>query len=368
MIRDSVVDDVAALVDLENRCFEADRMSARSFKNFITKGRSPLILDEDNGVLRGYALVLLYSNTSLARLYSIAVDPKLRGKGIGKKLLAEAESRALKHNATRMRLEVHQKNKKAKKLYTEMGYRVFAVHDDYYEDHASAVRMEKHLAQHLAQHLNRVPFYAQTLEFTCGPSCLIMAMRAFDKNITPDRSLELKIWREATTIFMTSGYGGCGPLGIALAAHRRGFDVSVSASNEIEMFIDSVRSKTKKDVIRLVEADFQTELKQTVVKLSGVQLNIKAIRKHLDSGAVPLVLISAYRLSGDKAPHWVAVTAYDDRFIYINNPFVDVEENQSATDCMGIPITPREFERMMRFGKKKHFAAVVIHGNSKKES
>ncbi|MDH5187367.1 MAG: peptidase C39 family protein [Rhodospirillaceae bacterium] len=367
MIRDGVVDDVPALVDLENKCFETDRMSARSIKNFITKGRSPLIVDEENGVLRGYALVLLHSNTSLARLYSIAVDPKLRGQGVGKALLQEAEKRALKHNATRMRLEVHQKNKKAQKLYIDMGYRTFAVHEDYYEDHASAVRMEKLLAKHLAKNLNRVPYYAQTLEFTCGPACLIMAMNAFDKGINTDRAFEFKLWREATTIFMTSGHGGCGPLGLALAAHKRGFDVSVSASNETEMFIDSVRSEIKKDVIRLVEEGFQTELAQTGIKVSDIQLSAKDLCNHLDSGAIPVVLISAYRLSGDKIPHWVVATAYDDRFIYINDPFVDVEENRSPTDCIGIPITPQEFERMMRFGSQKHFAAIIINNNKEKD-
>ncbi|MDH5490160.1 MAG: peptidase C39 family protein, partial [Rhodospirillaceae bacterium] len=288
---------------------------------------------------------------------------------IGKELLAEAEKHALKHNATRMRLEVHQKNKKAQKLYTNMGYRIFAVHEDYYEDHANAVRMEKHLAPHLAQHLNHVPFYAQTLEFTCGPACLIMAMNAIDKGgeAAADRALEFKLWREATTIFMTSGHGGCGPLGLALAARKRGFDVSVSASNETEMFIDSVRSDTKKDVIRLVEEGFQTELAQTGIKVSDIQLSAKDICDHLDSGAIPVVLISAYRLSGDKIPHWVVATAHDDRFIYINDPFVDVEENRSPTDCIGIPITMREFERMMRFGRHKHFAAVVINNKTKEK-
>lgn len=361
MLRDGVLADVSALVDLENRCFATDRLSARSFRHFLAKGRAPLIVDDLDGVLQGYALVLLHPNTSLARLYSLAVDPRLRGHGIGRALLAAAEARALEQGATRMRLEVHQNNEAAQALYADVGYHAFAIESDYYEDHAAAVRMEKHLAPHLSRDLDRVPYFAQSLEFTCGPACLIMAMRAQDKSIEASRQLELQLWREATTIFMTSGHGGCGPLGLALAAHKRGFKVDVSASDETEMFIDSVRSEDKKNVIRLVEEGFQSELTAAGMKVAETPLTAQDLCTLLDQGAIPIVLISAYRLSGDKAPHWVVATAYDERFIYVNDPFVDIPENRTETDCIGIPITRPEFERMMRFGRRKHFSAIVIH-------
>src|SRR4030095_15439196 len=69
-----------------------------------------------------------------------------------------------------------------------------------------------------------VPHYGQTTDFTCGPSSLIMVMRAFKPSVKADRALELQLWREANTIFMgpSGGHGGCGALGLALAVHRRG--------------------------------------------------------------------------------------------------------------------------------------------------
>src|SRR3546814_2094248 len=45
-----------------------------------------------------------------------------------------------------------------------------------------------------------------------------------------ERALEIRIWREATTIFMTSGHGGCDPYGLAVAANRRGFHAKVYVS------------------------------------------------------------------------------------------------------------------------------------------
>ena len=43
-----------------------------------------------------------------------------------------------------------------------------------------------------------IPHYAQTLDFTCGPSSLIMAMKALKPEVAADRALELQLWREAT--------------------------------------------------------------------------------------------------------------------------------------------------------------------------
>ena len=44
-----------------------------------------------------------------------------------------------------------------------------------------------------------------------------------DKTFEPTRIQEMQLWREATTIFMAAGHGGCSGQGLALAATRRGF-------------------------------------------------------------------------------------------------------------------------------------------------
>lgn len=361
MIRDAELSDVPALVELEERCFDTDLLSARSFRHFLTRGNADLFLDEEDGALRGYCLVLYHRNTSLARLYSMAVDSKYRKQGIAAALLAYAEERALAEGATRMRLEVNQHNKAAQRLYRSLGYDEFAVFLDYYEDHANALRMEKDLAPHLAPDPEHAPYYRQTLDFTCGPACLLMAMKVHEPDMKADRSLEIQLWREATTVFMTSGLGGCGALGLALAALRRGFDVEVSVSNETEIFVNSVRSEEKKEVIRLVEQQFVRELAAADVTIRRRPLTAKDLKGRMDRDGIPVTLISSYRLTGEKVPHWIKVTGYDDRFIYVNDPFVDPDEDRTETDCIGIPIVPQELDRMMRLGRRKHFASVIVY-------
>ena len=161
----------------------------------------------------------------------------------------------------------------------------------------------------------RVPHYRQTLEFTCGAACLMMAMKALDRRLRLDRRLQLRLWREATTIFMTSGHGGCGPHGLALAAWLRGFAVDLFVNDQRPPFLDTVRDPEKKEVIRVVHEDFLDEIKGSPGSRS-ICVNSRSTSSANASPPArsPLVLISQYRIYGDKEPHWIIVSGCDQRF------------------------------------------------------
>jgi ribosomal protein S18 acetylase RimI-like enzyme len=359
-MREATLKDVPALVAIENRCFATDRLSARSFRHLLTKGNAAVIVAERGGAVRGCAVVLFQRGTSLARLYSIAVAPGWRGRGIGRALVAAAERAAVMGDAAYLRLEVRSDNRAARAMYRKRGYRQFAVQPDYYEDHADAVRLQKTLVPRLTPARARVPFYAQTLDITCGSACLMMAMKALDPKMALDRKLELRLWRESTTIFMTSGHGGCGPLGLALSAWRRGFDVELHVSGRADLFVDSVRSEEKREVIRLAHEDILEEVEKTGIQLRFKPLPVRALRQKFEADGIPVVLISSYRLSREKAPHWVVVAGFDDRFVYIHDPYVDEAGHETVIDCAGIPLLPEEFERMTVYGRKKLYAILVL--------
>src|SRR5690606_24049417 len=146
-----------------------------------------------------------------------------------------------------MRLEVSTANLGAIRLYEKLGYQQFGIYHDYYEDHADALRLQKRVATYPHDDEHRtLPYYAQSTEFSCGPATLMMAMAALDPDYRPSRRDELQIWREATTIYMTSGHGGCGPHGLALAAWRRGYRARVFVSQQGPLFLEGVRRAQKK--------------------------------------------------------------------------------------------------------------------------
>ncbi|PXB97623.1 GNAT family N-acetyltransferase, partial [Pseudomonas aeruginosa] len=125
-LRPAGVDDLSALVELENRCFDYDRLSRRNFQWMLTRAHASLTVAEGDGGVLGYALVLFHEGTSLARLYSIAIDPRARGIGLGQKLLEAAEQAARDNDRAYMRLEVRPDNRGAIALYERNGYRPFA--------------------------------------------------------------------------------------------------------------------------------------------------------------------------------------------------------------------------------------------------
>jgi ribosomal-protein-alanine acetyltransferase len=359
-VREAGLPDLEALLDIENRCFTADKLSRRNFRYMLTKAKAITLIQEINSKPAGYALVLFHAGTALARLYSVATLPEFRGLGLGKQLLETAERTAREHGCIAIRLEVRHDNHSAINLYRKFGYRELNRLEDYYEDHVDGVRMEKSLVPHLNPELVRVPYYQQTLEFTCGPAALMMAMKSLDPAMLLDRKLELRLWREATTIFMTAGHGGCGPFGLALSAYQRGFDVEVIVKDEAALFVDSVRSPEKKEVVTLVHEDFLEQIAACDIKVHHTAVSVADLEAVFQAGGVPVVLISSYRLYQEKVPHWVVVTGFDARFIYLHDPFVDYEFGRTSTDCMNLPILKEEFEGMARYGKSGQRAVVIL--------
>lgn len=360
MIRPATVNDVDVLVEIEEQSFDTDKLSRRSFRHILSKGKGVTLLDVEGRSVRGYVMVLFNTGTSLARLYSIAVVQKYRGQGVATGLLEAAEKAALDNDCVAMRLEIRRDNENAIRLYKQIGYKYFGMHKNYYEDHMDALRFEKHLVPHLRLERVKVPFYEQTLDFTCGPAALLMAMGALDKSTPLNRLQELRLWRESTTVFMTSGHGGCGPYGLALSAYHRGFDVELYVNEPGALLVDSVRDPEKKEVMRIVHEDFLQELKQLPVKIHHRALNVEELQTEFSLGGIPIVLISSYRIYREKFPHWVVVTGFDEKFIYVHDSFVDYPMGKSPTDSINLPILKKDFQRMARYGKAIQKAALII--------
>jgi predicted double-glycine peptidase len=208
----------------------------------------------------------------------------------------------------------------------------------------------------------RVPHYAQTTDFTCGPSSLIMSMAALDSRIKRSRALELQLWREANTIFMgpSGGHGGCSALGLALAAHRRGFKAEVHVNHKGVLLGDRAKSRERVEVMRLLQERDLADAKAAGIPVAHRAMSLDDMEAKLRAGYLPIVLNSMRHLHDDRTAHWFVITAIDDKNVYVNDPWVARKKRKTARDMTGVAIPRRTFERITAYGVKKERAVVLV--------
>lgn len=342
--------DLDDLVQLEQAAFAADAFSRAQLRYLLTRANATTYMVKEDGRVLGAAIMLWRKGSAVGHLYSIATDPASQGRGMGSWLLQTCEAAAARRGCQAVKLEVRAANRHAIAFYTRHGYRVVEALPGFYADAASGIRMQKDLVIPAADEIRlQVPYYAQTLAFTCGPACLMMAMKYLNPALVVDRSLELVLWKEATLIFMTSGLGGCGPVGLAVAGAQRGYRTRAILSEEKTPFLSSVRSAAKREVIRLVHEQLKAEAQCLDVPIEYGNFTEADIKQALRAGTIPIVLISTYRLHKVKAPHWVVVTGCDRQSVYFHDPYEGFYVGDVAqAQHMSIPIA--EFRRMRRYG------------------
>ncbi|MCM8529141.1 MAG: GNAT family N-acetyltransferase/peptidase C39 family protein [Lentisphaeraceae bacterium] len=359
-IRKATKEDLPLLDSLEKKCFSSDLLSRRSFKNFVDSKTARLFVAANDTEIAAYILLLFKKGSSLSRLYSLAVHPDYRKLGLAGKLLDYIEEVAQKKKAVYIRLEVSVENKGAIKLYESKGYTVNSRKEDYYEDGTAALIYQKRVLFPDRFAVTDINFYPQTIDFTCGPACLMMAISCLNKKFIPNLDDELNIWREANTVFMSSGHAGCSAAGLALAALNRGFQVKLIANKKGTPFTEGLRDEAKREIVSRVHNSFIKSLKDRKVDISYGRISFTNLIMSIKEGWVPIILISMYRLQQSKSPHWVVVTGCDNNFIYIHDPYV-VKDNSSADlENMNIPVSRSDFMKMSKFGSRQLRSCLML--------
>lgn len=351
--------DLQSVLLLENKVFATDRMSRRTVRRFLLSPNAVVLAAEEGGRLCGAAVVLVRRTSDLARLYSIAVDPDCAGRGVGPALLAAAEAAAIARDCQYLRLEVHENNARAISLYRKSGYCEFGRHHEYYKDRGHALRFEKRLAPRLATLADAPPYFHQTTDFTCGPACLLMALAWADRAFSPSPVMEFRLWREATTIFMSTGPGGCEPFGMAIALKRHGLSSEIFVTRPGPYFLDTVQSPEKRRVMRITQDDFVEEAKALGLAVHLTYADESVVIPALDAGAAAIVLVSGYHMTPRGQPHWVFVFGREDRFVLVHDPAASRDEQGRALAPETYAVPWPAFMRMTRCGRD-HLGATIL--------
>ncbi len=143
MIRIARSDDIDPLLAIEERCFAADRLSRGAFRRYLAHPGKRILCTVDGVLPVGYALVFFRKNSRSCRLYSLAVLPEYRNRGLARELMDAVYDELRRRGLTRLLLEVRPDNFSAIRFYERDGFRRFGAYEHFYEDGSAALRMEK---------------------------------------------------------------------------------------------------------------------------------------------------------------------------------------------------------------------------------
>jgi ribosomal protein S18 acetylase RimI-like enzyme len=357
IVRQATIKDLDLFVRLEKAGFTSDQFARDQLRYLLDEANATGFIVEQAGQSCGAAIMAWRKNSAVGRLYSIVIDPVFQGQGLGRTLLQACEASAVEHGCDRLSLEVRADNRRAITLYQHHGYETTQLLPGYYADGTNGLRMVKPLARRgqTGIHLD-VPYYAQTLEFTSGPASLMMAMRYHVPGLMLNRALELMLWKEATQTLIASGLGGCGPFGLAVAAQRRGYQISVVSADHQIPFLSSVRGKDKKELIRLLDEQLREEARSLGVVQQHDNFTFEEIVQAIRGHSVPIVVINTYRPHCVKRPHWAVVTGFDSRYVYFHDPYSGFSTPQAQHRRM--PIS--EFRRMRRHSTAVNESVIFV--------
>jgi ribosomal protein S18 acetylase RimI-like enzyme len=127
-------------MDLEAACFEPERRDSRKvFRHSLSSPHQEVWVIRDGKEITGSLILRFHPHT--CRMHSIAVSPSHQGRGIGRKLLDKAVSRARARACSRIHLEADANNKPLLTWYQSHGYTPVATLPDYYAPNWPALRL-----------------------------------------------------------------------------------------------------------------------------------------------------------------------------------------------------------------------------------
>lgn len=123
-------DDVEAVTELEQECFSRP-WSKESLKKEVNNPNSLFLIYEINKKTIGY--IGMYLVIDEADITNIVITKSYRGKGYGKKLLAEAINQVFSMGYLGVTLEVRKSNKTALSLYERLGFKIEGERRNFYD-------------------------------------------------------------------------------------------------------------------------------------------------------------------------------------------------------------------------------------------
>lgn len=137
--------DLKALYEIEMECFPMDAFPRYQIMRFLEDPEFITLVSVLGDKVIGYVAAHIedFEGGRVGHVYSIAVRPEYRRRGIGSKLLTALEEDLRRRKVKACYLEARKSNSAAINLYLKHGYKIFETLRGYYIDGEDAIRFMK---------------------------------------------------------------------------------------------------------------------------------------------------------------------------------------------------------------------------------
>lgn len=131
--------ELTEVLELDGEIFYPQEYNLRTIRQMFDIASDYFLIARSGEKLAGYCLGATTGKTGW--ILTVAVDANFRGTGIGKKLTVECIERFRLAVFSEIKLTVHPDNKRAKSLYSSLGFQEHAYEENYYGEHEHRVVM-----------------------------------------------------------------------------------------------------------------------------------------------------------------------------------------------------------------------------------
>ena len=139
IVRKAQQADIPAILEIEWECFREDSFSKEQFAYLISRSEGTFYVMMEADRVIAYVSLLFHGGTRYLRIYSIAVHPDYRGRGLGQVLMDQTIQTAGECKAAKITLEVKVTNTSAIGLYMKNGFIPAGIKPCYYHDGSDAI-------------------------------------------------------------------------------------------------------------------------------------------------------------------------------------------------------------------------------------
>lgn len=204
----------------------------------------------------------------------------------------------------------------------------------------------------------RMAYYGQTTDVTCGPTTALMAMeRAGFGRLGADgadnHAAEIALWRKATNA------PGCDPVSLALAVADEitaaGLPIqqptAVLSAPGLILVEDFAKTPEEAKLRKALQLDSLRRADAVGLPIERRWFTVDEVGAIVSGGADVFLLIALEPLIADPSPHWVLVHDVIDDVFIVSDPWVESEHGESWVDSAELPIPSAGIDLIARLGE-----------------